>query len=98
MLLMSNALLPFFFFNKEAILDGIDCVRLGVGLGVEVGVDGDDTTVGNDKLLARFCSWAAGGRSEQTRIYYFSNIKSIGTKILVLRSKKSIFDPFYSFT
>ena len=46
-----------------------------------MGVDGDDTTVGNDKLLARFCSWAAGGRSEQTRIYYFSNSKSISSKV-----------------
>lgn len=52
-----------------------------VGLGVEVGVDGDDTTVGNDKLLARFCSWAAGARLEQARIYYFSNITSISSKV-----------------
>ena len=63
---MSNALLPFFFFNKEARLDGIDCPRFGVGLGVDVGVDGVDTTVGRDKLLARFCSWAADGGQEQT--------------------------------
>lgn len=59
MLLMSKALLPFFFFNKAPRLDGgIDCVKLGVGL--DVGVEGDDTTVGSDKLRARFCSWAAG--------------------------------------
>lgn len=55
MLLMSNALLPFFFLNKEPRLDGgIDCVKPGVGLGVDVGVDGEDTTVGSDKLRARF--------------------------------------------
>ena len=62
---MSNALLPFFFFNKEPRLDGgIDCIKLGVGLGDDVGVDGEDTTVGRDKLLARFCSWAAGREFE----------------------------------
>lgn len=34
-------------------------MRFGVGLGVEVGVEGEETTVGSDKLLARFCNWAA---------------------------------------
>jgi len=33
---------------------GIDCVKPGVGLGADVGVEGDDTTVGSDKLRARF--------------------------------------------
>lgn len=57
---MSNALLPFFFFNKELRVDGgIDCVKPGIGLGEDVGVEGEDTTVGSDKLRARFCSWAA---------------------------------------
>lgn len=65
MLLMSNALLPFFFFNKEARFDGIDCAKVEVGLGVDVGVDGEDTTVGRDKLLARFCNWAADDAQEQ---------------------------------
>lgn len=60
MLLMSNALLPLFFFNTEdKLFGGKDWVRFGVGLGVDVGVDGVEPTVGNDKLLARFCSWAA---------------------------------------
>ena len=55
MLLMSNALFPFFFFNKELRVDGgIDCAKPGVGLGADVGVEGDDTTVGSDKLRARF--------------------------------------------
>ena len=36
-------------------MDGaIDCVKPGVGLGTDVGVEGDDTTVGSDKLRARF--------------------------------------------
>ena len=26
---------------------------------MDVGVEGEDTTVGSDKLRARFCSWAA---------------------------------------
>lgn len=59
MLLMSNALLPFFFFKREDRFAGMDCPKDGVGLGVDVGVNGEDTTVGKDKLLARFCSWAA---------------------------------------
>ena len=62
MLLISKALLPFFFFMREAKFVGIDCPKFGVGLGVDVGVKGKDTTVGSDKLLARFCSWAADGR------------------------------------
>ena len=62
MLLMSNALLPFFFFKREDRFAGMDCPKDGVGLGVDVGVNGEDTTVGKDKLLARFCSWAADGQ------------------------------------
>lgn len=66
MLLMSNALLPFFFLSMEFRVDGgIDCEKPGVGLGVDVGVEGEDTTVGSDKLRARFCSWAASKELKQ---------------------------------
>lgn len=74
-LLMSNALLLLFFRNSELKLDGgMECDK-GTGL-VVVGVVGEDndTTVGRERLLARFCNCAAVDTKQVT---YFILRKTI---------------------
>lgn len=74
-LLMSNALLLLFFRNSELKLDGgMECDK-GTGL-VVVGVGGEDndTTVGRERLLARFCNCAAVDTKQVT---YFILRKTI---------------------